>query len=126
MATIQSYNFKNHVKGDTFKGVSFTITIDTLDSLGVVTATTPLNLTGASIKMSLKTTKNTLKSELDLSTVNGKILITTPLEGKFQVVRQIVNVPAQLYYYDIQITLIDLSVNTYIEGQWKIIQDVTV
>jgi len=125
MATIQTYNFKNHTKGDTFKGVSFTITIDTLDSLGVVTSSTPLNLTDASIKMSLKTSKNNSRSDLDLTTVNGKILITTPLEGKFQVARQIISISAQLYYYDIQITLADLSVHTYIEGQWKIIQDIT-
>jgi len=109
------YNFHDHLKGDTFEGTTFTISVN-----GV-----PLPLTSALIKMSLKPNKSTLKSVLDLSTTNGRLLIIDAINGKFQVVPQIIDIPAALYYYDIQITLSNGKVKTYIEGQWKIEQDVT-
>ena len=109
------YNFPNHIKGDTYGGTSFTITVNTI----------PLDLTGASIKMSLKSNKSTSKSDLDLTTANNRIKIVTAASGIFQVPSQVIDLPAGLYYYDIQITLANKSVKTYIEGQWKILQDIT-
>lgn len=111
-----TYDFPTHIKGDTYKGTSFTILVNEL----------PLNLTSASIKMSLKTEKSSMVSILDLSTANNKISITSALEGKFQIVPQIININAGLYYYDIQIILPTGIVKTYVEGQWTILQDVTV
>lgn len=109
------YNFHDHLKGDTFEGTTFTISVNGI----------PLSLIGSFIKMSLKTNKSTIKSDLDLSTTNGRLLIIDGINGKFQVVPQIIDIPAALYYYDIQIILSNGKVKTYIEGQWKIEQDIT-
>lgn len=111
------YNPPDARRRDTFKGTAFTITVNEL----------PLDLTGASIKMSLKLSKELTTSALDLSTVNGRIVIQNPTtDGKFNIVPQIIDVPAGTYWYAIQITLSDLSVHTYVEGRWKILQDVTI
>jgi hypothetical protein len=110
------YNFQDHKKGDTFKGITFRITKngETLD------------LTNATIKMSLKKDKSSIVSVLDLSTINTKIIILTPAtSGAFQIPPQIISVPAATYYYDIQLTLASGEVSTYIEGSWKILQDIT-
>jgi len=109
------YNFHDHLKGDTFEGTTFTILVNGI----------PLSLTNSFIKMSLKTNKSTLKSDFDLSTTNGRLLIIDAINGKFQIVPQIIDIPAALYYYDIQIILSNGKVKTYIEGQWKIEQDIT-
>jgi hypothetical protein len=109
------YNFPDHLKGDTYEGTKFTINVNNA----------PLSLTGAFIKMSLKTNKSAVRSDFDLSTTNGRLLITNATAGTFQVVPQIIDIPATLYYYDIEITLPNGKVKTYIEGQWKIEQDVT-
>jgi len=114
---IKEYDFPTHIKGDTYDGTSFTITVNG----------SPLDLTGASIKISLKLGKDLINSALDLSTENNRIQIwNPPTDGKFQVVPQIISVPPGNYFYDIQITLADLTVKTYIEGRWRILSSVTV
>lgn len=114
------YKIPDHLKGDTFDGVVFTVSVNS----------TPLDLTGASLKMTLvkqapqkdikvKTPVLTLTSPLGgLSLVNGPA-------GRFQIDKQIINVPPDVYAYDIQITLSDGTVKTYISGTWKILPDIT-
>jgi|WetSurMetagenome_2_1015567.scaffolds.fasta_scaffold283618_2 hypothetical protein len=108
------YDFPDTVKNDTFEGVVFTVTVNTV----------ALNLTNASIKMQLRNPDNYYLA-LELSTDNLKIEITNAMAGIFSIVKQIVIIPAMTYIYDIQITLGDGSVKTYIAGTWKILQDVT-
>lgn len=113
----QTYNLPDHIKGDTFVGTSFTVTVNTV----------ALNLTNAVIKMQLKSNQNylTSKAVLELSTVNGGLTTANAANGIFQINSQIIDIPAGIYYYDIEIKLSDNTIKTYIKGQWKILQDIT-
>ena len=111
-----TYNFPIYRKGDTFKGVSFTVTVNGVAS----------DLTNATIKMMLKTSTNSSTPSVTLSTANGKIVITSAFEGKFKVIPHIVAISDGFYYYDIQITYQDGTVKTYIDGSWKVLPDITV
>lgn len=112
----KKYNFPDHTNGDTFEGVQFT----------VVKNLVALNLTGATIRMFLRTQKLATATILELTTDNNKIVITNAASGVFQVVKQIIEVatPAT-YFYDIEIEESNGEVHTYIEGTWKIEPDVT-
>jgi hypothetical protein len=116
MAIPQTYDFQNHTKGDTFKGVSFTILVNTV----------PLVITGAKIEMQLKLEKKAGATAVKtFSTVDNTILITDGAAGKFQIARQIIDIPAKQYFHDIEITLQSGEKDTYISGKWMIMQDVT-
>lgn len=108
------YNFPQHINGDTFNGVTFTVSVNS----------TPLNLTDAVIKMQARTSSGALA--LELNTTDSEIEIITPLSGIFSVKEQIISVTdAGKFNYDIQITLSDGTVKTYIEGTWQILPSVT-
>ena len=110
------YNFPNHVKGDTFDGVLFTLTVNTV----------ALNLTGAVINMDLRLTKTGVSVERFTSVADEHITISaTPTDGTFTFNEQIISVDAGNYFYDIEIVFPDTTVKTYIAGRWNIIQDVT-
>ena len=116
MAIAQEYNFPNHTKGDTFKGTSFTILVNTV----------ALNITGATIEMQLKLEKKAGATAVKtFTTADSSIIITDGPAGKFQIASQIINIPAKQYYYDIEITLLSGVKETYISGKWQILQDVT-
>ena len=108
------YNFPQHINGDTFNGVTFTVSVNAV----------PLNLTDATIKMQARTQSGALA--LELTTTDNEIEITTPLSGIFSIKEQIITVtdPAK-FNYDIQITLSDGTIKTYIEGTWQILPSVT-
>lgn len=108
------YNFNSHVKGDTFKAITFTVTVND----------DPLDLTGASIRMQLRLSP-LHPVAYELSTAGDQIEITDAVNGKFQIKKQIIDFPAAVYYYDIEITLADGDVKTYVAGKWQITQDVT-
>ena len=104
----------SHYKGDTFLEVPFEILIDAV----------PLDLTDALIKMQLR--RNYEKDiALEFSTINNKIEIVDASLGTFKIVEQIINIEAFEYIYDLQITLADGVVDTYIKGSFNIINDVT-
>ena len=90
------YNFPNHIKGDTFDGVLFTVLVNDV----------ALDLTDAAVDMDLRLTPTTTIVAKTFSTDNGGITIQTPkTDGKFLINAQIVNIDAADYYYDIEITL---------------------
>jgi hypothetical protein len=110
-----TYNFPDHYKGDTFEGKVFTLQVN--DS--------PANLLDASIKMDLrKNNKETTPLTLRLSTGNG-ITILNPASGIFQIDPQIIDLPTETYVYDIEVTFANQEVKTWVNGTWKILQDVT-
>ena len=109
------YNFKDHKKGDTFPGVSFKISVNGL----------PLNLTGASIKMQLRELTPTGAVGATFTDLAGITIDATPTSGIFVFDKQVIDIPAVLYYFDIQITLASGDIKTYIEGTWNITQDRT-
>ena len=112
-----TYNFPNHIKGDTMQEVVFTITVND----------NPLDLTGAEINMDMRlsTDIRTLAKRFTSTGGDPTIEITNAAGGIFKVIEQIVDVPAGTYNYDIEITLADETVKTYIAGTWIITQDQT-
>lgn len=109
MAYQQTYNFPAAIKGDTYNDVEFTV------NSKINNVITPKDLTGCSIRMWIvnKTTKATT---LNLSTSNGKIVITDAVAGKFKVVCGIVDIPVDSYIYDIEIKFTTGVVKTWIKG----------
>jgi hypothetical protein len=103
-----------HYKGDTFLEVPFEILIDAV----------PLDLTDALIKMQLRR-KYEKDIVLEFSTINNKIEIVDASLGTFKIVEQIINIEAFEYIYDLQITLANGVVDTYIKGKFNIVNDVT-
>jgi hypothetical protein len=108
------YNFPDHINGDTFKGVQFEVLINSV----------PLNLTGAIIKMQLRLSPSGINF-YEFSTVNSKIEIFDAAAGKFRLKKQLIEVEAKKYVYDIEITLPTNEVYTYISGSWTILESVT-
>lgn len=109
-----TYDFPDHIKGDTFEGVQFTVTVNSV----------ALDLTGATIKMQVR--KSPTSAVIDTyTTTGGHLTITNAAGGIFTFDEQIISLASAKYYYDIQITLADATVKTYISGYWTITQDIT-
>jgi len=115
MATVR-YDFPKTIKGDTFNGTLFTVTVNDL----------ALDLTNAIVKMDLRLTPTGTIAKSFTSVGDADITISaTPTDGKFTINRQIIDIDAGTYAYDIEIELADGTIKTYISGNWTIIQDVT-
>lgn len=109
-----SYNF-THIKGDTFEEVPFAIVKNGL----------PLSLTGAVIKMQLRTECGGLVALNLTSVANAGITITNAANGLFKINKQIINIASGLYEYDLQITFVDGTVKTWLSGDFLIECDIT-
>jgi hypothetical protein len=109
MAT--TYNFQNHVSGDTFDGVTFHIEDNNGD----------IDLTGAKVEMF---TDHYLNLQPILSTVNGSIVIIdeSAVDSTISIPEQIISWPIGTYNYRIKITFPNGKVKTYISGTWTIIE----
>lgn len=103
------------LRGDTFNEYPFEILIDNV----------ALNLTGAVIKMDLKKDACSLPVLSLTSVSNNGITITDAVNGEFKINEQIINIPAFNYQYDIQITLSDGTVNTWVGGLFQVINTIT-
>lgn len=110
-----TYNFPSHIKGDTFDGAAFTLTLN-----GAA-----IDLTDSIITMDVRLVKTGVSAKRFTSVANENITITVPLEGKFEINNQVVDINAGRYFYDIQIEFPDGTIKTYISGTWTIVQDVT-
>src|SRR3990172_2612992 len=113
MAT--TYNFPDHRKGDTIEAITFTITVNTI----------AINLTGASAKMDVRNKQGNKLERYTTTPADGLTIVAPATDGKLRFDEKIVNIEAGTHDYDIEITLVDSSVKTYILGTWKIIQDIT-
>ena len=109
-----TYAIPSVVKGDTFEGVTFSITVN-----GTV-----LDLTNASIKMDLRLIPTGILAKRFILG-SGLTIVTPPTNGTFTIDKQVIDLPANTYDYDIEITSADGSINTWITGTWQILQDVT-
>ena len=108
-------NIENVLRGDTFYQYPFQIVIDG----------TPLNLTGAVIKMDIKKDVHS-NPALSLTSVGSNgISITNAINGQFSIEEQIFTIPAFSYQYDIQITLSNGKVKTYIGGIFQVVDTIT-
>ena len=102
-------------RGDTFAEVPFQINKDGI----------PLDLTGAIIHMQLrKSPGGTVYLNLT-SVSNLGITMTSALDGAFKINEMILNLEANVYLYDIEITFPSGEVKTWISGQFTVINDIT-
>ena len=109
-----SLNFQ-HKQGDTFKEVPFEILINSV----------ALNLTGAVIKMQLRKECGGVIALNLTSVASAGLTITNAVNGLFKINKQIINIPEYNYLYDIQITLADGTVDTWVSGNFLINCDIT-
>ena len=110
-----TYNFKPHTKGDTYQGTTgFSVSVNN----------TPLSLADASIRMQFRLSPQHPVSH-EFSTAGGQITIDQPDNLIFRIAKQIIDFPAGVYVYDIEITTPDRGVQTYLKGTWNQLQDVT-
>lgn len=108
------FNFPDHTKDDTFQGVQFTLEENS----------SPVDLTGASIRMMLKIDATSAPA-LTVSTPSSGLTITDAVNGIFEFDEQIISVDAGQYLYDIEVTDSGGKVTTYVSGTWLICQDIT-
>jgi hypothetical protein len=110
-----SLNF-SHIKADTFDQVNFELKINTVAK----------NLTGAVIRMQLRTSADDTTPTLSLTSVaSAGITITSPTTGLFRINAQIIDIPVYDYEYDIEIRFADNTVKTYVQGIFSITQEIT-
>lgn len=108
-----TYDFTATYTGDTFAGVKFTVEVNG----------SPMDLSSTSIECKFRFKKKTGVVKKILTNGNG-ITITDAVNGKFEIDAFGVDLPAAVYYYDIQFTTGQV-VKTYISGEFKVLQDVT-
>lgn len=110
------YNIKDHTKGDTFDGVEFELLTESNDPL--------LDLSNVSIKSQFRKRNRTGEVVKEITNGSG-ITVIDAVNTKFQIDKFIIDWHPDIYYYDIEFTLSDGTIKTYISGVIKIVQDVT-
>lgn len=116
--TPAKYNFTDRYKNDTSNAVQFTVTkkIDSVD--------TAIDLTGVLIKMQLKKGVASTVSEKTFEVGSG-ITLTNASGGIFTIDTFTITLNAYNYFYDLQLTFTDGTINTYLKGNFKVVQDTT-
>ena len=109
-----SYNF-THIKGDTFDEMPFAILKNAV----------AVNLTGAIIKMQLRSECGGLIALSLTSVANAGITITNAVGGLFKINKQIINIASGNYAYDLEILFSDGTVKTWLSGEFLIECDIT-
>ncbi len=104
-----------HIKGDTFEIVNFQMLVNTV----------ALNLTGCTLRMQLRKEYGGIVYLSLTSVANAGITITSAVNGLFNINKQIINIDANNYIYDIELIKADGTVKTYISGNFLITNDVT-
>jgi hypothetical protein len=103
-------------KGDTWNGFSMSITKNG----------TPVDLTDAELLMQLKKKPSDTDAQLEFSSLSAAdYTITTNSVSSFSVDPTIIDINANDYFYDFQITFADGVVLTPFEGTFTIFQDVS-
>ena len=105
---MKTVNF-THKRGDTFYQTPINYKINNVD----------VDLTDAVILMQLR------KEAGGVVAFTPAITITDAVGGDFQIDEQIINIPACTYQYDIQVTLSDDTVVTWIGGLFIINDDIS-
>lgn len=109
-----SYNF-THIKGDTFDEMPFAILKNAV----------AVNLTGAIIKMQLRSECGGLIALSLTSVASAGITITNAVGGLFKINKQIINIASGNYAYDLEILFSDGTVKTWLSGEFLIECDIT-
>lgn len=112
----QTYNIPEIIRGDTFKDLQFTLSINSVAE----------DLTDYAIACKFRRGSKTGK-EVKSLTVGSGITITDALNGVFKI--DAFNLGTDFvtgtYYYDIEFTNGSGEIDTYINGTFKVNQDVT-
>jgi hypothetical protein len=122
MAVRATINLPAHVRGDTFGVLDFTLTQTVVE--GSQSSVQPIDLTGAHIILQVRPSVNSEIVFLNLGVGSG-ITIVDPLEGRFQIDEQVIDIPVGKHYYDIEITLSAGTKFTWFIGTWVITSDIT-
>ena len=110
------YVLRPAIKDTTFTGIQFQVSVNNI----------PINLTGATIRMSLKQRPSDTIPVHTFTTEDGSMSIAAdPTTGIFTLNPQIITVPAFEYCYDIRFNLSNGTDKIYVWGRWKIIQNIT-
>jgi hypothetical protein len=104
-----------HIKGDTFEAVNFQMLVNSV----------ALNLTGCTLRMQLRKEYGGVIFLSLTSVASAGITITNAATGLFKINRQIINIDAANYIYDIELIKADGTIKTYISGNFYVTNDVT-
>ena len=104
-----------HIKGDTFEAVNFELLVNTV----------ALNLTGCTLRMQLRKEYGGIVYLYLTSVASAGITITSAVNGLFKINKQVINIEAANYIYDIELVKSDGTVKTYISGNFYVTNDVT-
>ena len=104
-----------HIKGDTFELVNFQMLVNSV----------ALNLTGCTLRMQLRKEYGGIVYLSLTSVASAGITITTAASGLFKINKQIIDIDANNYIYDIELIKADGTVKTYISGNFYVTNDVT-
>ncbi len=104
-----------HIKGDTFEAVNFAMILNSA----------VLNLTGCTLRMQLRKEYSGIVYLSLTSVASAGITITNAAGGLFRINKQIINIDANNYIYDIELIKADGTVKTYISGNFYVTNDVT-
>jgi hypothetical protein len=108
----------DHKKGDTWDGFSFLFE-ELVNDIYV-----PFNLTGVTALIQFKT--NPLGNAVfEFKTSDGTITIPTPLTGQIYMMPRVMNYEALTYSFDVQLTFLDGTVKTYVNDNFRIVQDIS-
>lgn len=112
------YDIPAHYNGDTLDAKTYTL------STLVSNVATPINLTGVAIKWQFKegSRSGTLVKEI---TIGTGITLTDAANGVFHMDAFRWTYGSGVFYYDVQFTLADGSIKTYITGRLNVIEDTT-
>lgn len=117
----------NHKKGDEWNGMELLIE-DSIVNPDETETFFPLDLTGYSVVAKFKVSPTGV-SYFEFKTADGTITIPDPTNGVILFMPRIMNVPAQQYVFDVELTPPSGEVKTIYEEDkpftWKILQDIS-
>lgn len=110
----------NHYKSSSFEEMAFQLT--EVDEMNVET---DVNLTGCVVRMQLRERPGSPVA-LNLTSVsNAGIQITTPLEGRFVILEQKIDIDAKKYQFDIFVDFPDNTTRPFAVGDFIVEDNIT-
>ena len=111
------YDFTPHNAGDTFEGITLTLTQTASE------VTTPIDLTGATIKIVFK--KQDQTTVISTLEIGSGITVDDAEGGVISIDSFIVFATPYLYEYDMEITFNPSTIKTYMKGFFKSVGDIS-
>jgi hypothetical protein len=82
-----------------------------------------MDLTGASVVIAFKKGAGQ-NAVFSFKTLDATITIPDPENGEIFLMPRIMNYPAYNYVFDVELTFLSGTVETYFKGNWRVCQDV--